>query len=141
MGKRDLFTKILAWIGTLGVCAVLLLPAAFAVTRYFESGRFNFDWLLPMELSPVVLVCGLLLFWGALRAKSHSRPVAGGMLLAIVMFIASMVYAVWSGLASGETEAAGTPWMIATAIIILSELGMLIVAVSGISLLRALKKS
>ena len=140
MGKRDFFTKILAWVGTLGISAVLLLPVVFAVTRYFQSGHFNFDWLLPMELAPLVLVCGLLLFWAALRAKSHSRPIAWGMLIAIVMFIASMAYAVWSGLASGETEAAGTPWMIATAIIILSEFGMLITAVSGFSLLKALRK-
>jgi hypothetical protein len=128
------------WVGTLGISAVLLLPVVFAVTRYFQSGYFNFDWLLPMELAPLVLVFGLLLFWAAVRAKSHSRPIAWGMLIAIVMLIASMAYAVWSGLASGETEAAGTPWMIATAIITLSEFGMLITAISGFSLLKALKK-
>lgn len=140
MGKRGSFTKILALLGTLVIWLVLLAPVFFSAMRYIQSSQFRFDWLMPAELSPAILIGGLLLFWAALRARSQSRPIAWGLLIAIVMLVIGQTYAVISGLASGEIEAAGLPWMLVTASIGLYILGVLITGLGGIRLLGVLYK-
>ena len=140
MGKRDLLTKLLAWIGTLVIWLVLLTPVFFSAMRYIQSSRFRFDWLMPAEFAPAALIGGLLLFWAALRAKSQSRPIAWGLLIAIVMLTAGQAYAVYSGLASGETEATGLPWLIVVVSLGLYVLGLLITGWSGLRLLTNLNK-
>ena len=140
MGKRDFLTKLLAWIGTLVVWLVLLTPVFFSALRYIQSNRFRFDWLMPAEFAPAALIGGLLLFWAALRAKSQSRPIAWGLLIAIVMLVAGQAYAVYSGLASGETEATGLPWMIVLASLALYVLGLIRVGIAGLKLLGVVSK-
>ena len=140
MGKRDLFTKILAILGTLVVWLVLLSPVIFSGLFYLRSNQFHFDYLMPAEFSPAALIGGILLFWAALRAKSHSRSIAWGILMAIFCLTAGQVYAVYSGLASGETEAAGLPWIIVLASLALYGLGLLITGWGGLKLLGVLSK-
>ena len=77
MGKRDVFTKVLAVTGTLLAWFPILATVLFSAVRFVQSGMFRFDYLLPAGLFPAALSGGILLIWAALRAHSRQKAVHG----------------------------------------------------------------
>jgi len=138
MEKKDTFTKILAIAGTVLVWLPLLAPVVFSLLLLFRAHIFRFDYLMPAELFPLVLLGGGLLIWAATRARSWLRVIGGSMLAAVVLLAGSMVVAQVSGLASGAIEPAGIWWVITLAGIILFILALVVTAIGGILLLRNL---
>ena len=108
--KKNTLTKILSIIGTLLVALPLLVPLIFSVIFFGRSGQFHFDYLMPAELFPLVLVGGGLLLWAAIRAHSQVKLIGWSFGLAIFLLFASQALAVATGLASGEIENT-SPWM------------------------------
>ena len=81
---------------------------------------------------------GGLLFWAALRARSHHRLVGWGLGIAAGLLVGGQVLAVATGLASGETEPAGWQWALVLASIAAYSLTLIVVGVGGVLLLRDL---
>ena len=108
--KKTTLTKILAITGTLLSSLSIVAPFFFSTIFLFRSGRFHFDYLMPAELFPLVLVGGGLLLWAAIRAHSQVKLIGWSFGLAIFLLFASQALAVATGLASGEIENI-SPWM------------------------------
>lgn len=107
MGKRDIFTKILAITGMVLVWVPILAPILFSVATLARVHIFRFDYLIPAELFPTVLIGGGLLLWAAFRARSQKKMIGWGLGIAVGLFVAGLVLSVVSGLASGAREPTG----------------------------------
>jgi hypothetical protein len=138
MGKKNIFTRILAIIGSILVWLPILAPILFGVVSWIVDRRFRFDYLLPAELFWVVLVGGGLLLWAALRARSRRGIIGGGLGAAVVLLVASMLLAELTGLASGGTEPVGWQWAVVVASLAGYLLAILVVGIGGALLVRDL---
>ena len=138
MDKKSVFTKVLAIAGTALVWLPLLAPLGFGLVRLIQSGRFLFDYLMPAELFPIVLLGGLLLFWAAWRAQAKKRLIGWGLLAMVLLLVGSQVIAILTGLASGETEPGGWQMVLVLALLGVYCLAILAVGMGGVRLLRTL---
>ena len=138
MDKKTVLTKILAVAGTALVWLPMLTPLAFGLASLIVDGRFRFDYLMPAELFPAVLLGGLMLVWAAWRAKMEKRLIGWGSLSVLLMLVVSQLVAVLTGLASGETEPGGWQMTLVLVFLGLFWLGLIAVGVGGIRLLRRL---
>ena len=136
MDQKDVLSKLLAVFGTILAGLPLAAPAVFSLIRWVQSGRFLFDYLMPAEFFPVVLLGGILLLWAAGRTHLHRRLVGWSLGLAILLLVGSQALAVATGLASGATEPAGWPWALVIAMIAGYLLAVVTLVVGGILLLR-----
>jgi hypothetical protein len=138
MEKKDRLTKVLAIVGTVLVWLPILAPVVFSVIRFVQARRFQFDYLMPAELFPVVLVGSGLLLWAAFRARSRREIIGWGLLAMTGLLVISQALAVVTGLASGETETGGWQWALVLALFAGFWLGLLGIAIGGILLVRDL---
>lgn len=138
--KRDkLFTQILATIGTVLIWITIVLPIVLSISRLISGQRFIFDFLLPAELFAVILSGAILLIWSVILAKTHRIAVFVSLGIAIVCLVGSQVVAVTTGLASGEAEPIGLPWIIVTALIGIYNFSVIALGTAGIFLVRKLR--
>ncbi len=140
MKKRGALTKILAIAGTALVWCPLLAPVLLSAIVIITQRLFRFDYLMPAELSPLALVGGGLLFWAAIRARSHRNMIGWGFGTSIIILIIGQVLAVVTGLASGKAERFGWWWILVLASIIIYTLALIAVGIGGILLLCVLFK-
>lgn len=134
MQKSLLITKILAITGTVFIWIPILLPIVFAVTRLISGRRVVFDFLMPAELFPAILIGAGLLVWAAIRAQSHRKLVFWSLGVAVVSLITGQLLAVVTGLASGEREATGIWWFLVIATIAIYNLSVISLGIAGIAL-------
>jgi inorganic pyrophosphatase len=138
MQKKDALSKMLASLGTVLVWIPLIAPALFAVIQLIRARIFRFDFLMPAELFPLVLIGGLLLLWAALRTRLYRRLVGWSLGLAVCLLLGSQGLAVVTGLASGAAEPAGWPWALVIATLVGFLLAVVSLAIGGALLLRGL---
>lgn len=141
MGKRDVFTKILAITGSVLVWLPILAPLIFGLIALIQRGRFLFDYLMPAELFPVVLAGGVLLLWAAFRARLEKRLIGWGLGIAVGILVIGQVLAVVTGLASGEREAVGIWWILVLASLAVYSLAVIVIGIGGVRLVRGLYKA
>lgn len=141
MGNKRVLTKILATVGTVLVWLPILAPVLFSAARITQGHMFRFDYLMPAELFPVALAGGCLLMWAALRARSRRRLVGWGLGIAVGSLVGGQALAVVTGLASGETEPVGWPWVLVVASLVVYSLMLVVMGVGGLLLLRDLFKT
>ncbi len=126
----------------LAVFDILIWPqfctVIFSVIRLITGRVFHFDYLMPAELFPIALAGAGLLLWAAQWAQSHRKIIAWGLCIAVFFLIGGQVLAVATGLASGETEAAGWPWALVIASLAVYYLALVIMGIGGVLLLRNL---
>ena len=134
MQKNVFLTKILAITGTVFIWIPVLLPIVFTITRLISGRRVVFDYLIPAELFPVILIGAGLLVWAAIRAQSHRKLVFWSLGVAVVSLVAGMLLAVVTGLASGEREATGIWWFLVLATIAIYNLSVISLGIAGIAL-------
>jgi len=141
MEKKDTLTKTLAITGTVLVWLPLIAPTLFSLVRLLQGGIWRFDYLIPAELFPAVILGSVLLIGAAMRAHVYQRLLAWGLGMIVVMLVGSQVAAVLTGLASGETEPAGWPlWLVAGGLILYT-LAALFEAIGGTLLVRDLYRA
>jgi hypothetical protein len=140
MEKKDVFTKILAIVGTVLVWFPILAPVLLSAAVIIKAHMFRFDYLMPAELFPATLVGGGLLTWAALRAHARLRLISWDLGIAIGLLVGGQGLAVVTGLASGETEPVGWWWALVFASIVLYSLAVVVMGVGGALLLRDLFK-
>lgn len=109
------FTKIQAILGTILVWFPILMPVLFSISRLIQTGHFNFDFLMPAEMFVFVLAGAGLLLWAAIRAQAWLKLIGWCAGLAVVFLVSSIGLAMITGLASGETEAAGWRFVLVVA--------------------------
>jgi len=140
MEKKNVFTKILAVVGTVLVWFPILAPVLLLLASLISDHMFRFDYLIPAELFPVALIGGGLLLWAALWARSNFKVVGWGLGLAIAFLVGGQALAVATGLATGATRPDGWQWMLVLGSLILYTVALVDIGVGGILLLRCLFK-
>jgi len=140
MQNRGVLTKILALVGTVLVWFPLLAPVLFSMASFIGDRRIRFDYLMPAELFPLVLVGGGLLIWAALRARARRGIIGWGLGIAAGMLVGGQALAVVTGLASGETEPVGWRWALVIGSLVVYSLAVLLIGVGGLLLIRDLFK-
>lgn len=138
MEKRGILTKVLAVVGTVLVWFPILAAVAISVVGSIGDRIFRFDYLMPAELFPATLMGGGLLIWAALRSRSRRRLIGWGLGVAVGLLVGGQVLAVATGLASGETEPVGWPWVLVIASIAVYSLALLEIGTAGVLLVRDL---
>ena len=138
MAKRSILARVLAIAGTVLAWLPLAAPLIFAGISLVCDGRFRFDYLMPAEVFPVALAAGALLVAGAILARSRVRLVVAASAAAVLLLVASLSVARFSGLASGRTEAAGGPFVLTMAGLIGYEMAVAVLGVGGVLLIRDL---
>jgi hypothetical protein len=138
MERLSVLTKTFAIAGTALVWLTLLAPLVFAATAAIGGRGLRFDYLMPAELFPAILVGGALLAASAFLARSRRTLVVGALAVAVVLLVGSQVFAVATGMASGAAEATGWRWGIAFAGIIGYALAAVVLGVGGVLLIRDL---
>ena len=138
MGKKNALTKTLAIVGTVLAWFPILAPIVLTAAFLIAEGQFRFDYLMPAELFPAALVGGGLLFWAALRVKSHQKLISGSLIIATAALAGSQGLAVVTGLASGEREAAGWPFILVLTLLAIYTLALVVQGIGGVFLLRDL---
>ena len=136
MYGKDLLTKILATVGTVLVWLPMLAPLVLGLMSYFGEGVFRFDYLMPAELFPLLLVGSGLLVWAAWRARSRVALLGWALAVAVVALIGSQTLAVITGLASGETAVGGWQWALVMALYAIFLGAAVTIGAGGILLLR-----
>ncbi len=139
--RTDLLTKVLAIVGTALVWFPILAPIVLSTIRFVETRMFHFDYLMPAELFPFALVGGGLLMWAALRARAYWKIVGWGLGIAVGMLVGGQALAVVTGLASGEIEPAGWPWVLVLATLATYSLALVAIGIGGLLLVRKLFKA
>ncbi|MEZ4832233.1 MAG: hypothetical protein R2873_09580 [Caldilineaceae bacterium] len=112
--KSATWTKILAVAGTWFVWFPILATLVLSAIGSWRDQTFRFDFLMPAELFPVAVLGGALLLWAAYRAHELLRPSPGRLVLAVAWLAGGQLFAVVTGLASGETEPVG--WLLSLAL-------------------------
>ena len=141
MVKKSVLTKILAIAGTILLWFPILFMIIASVLHLARSGKIFTDYLLPAELFLVVLPGALLLLWAALRSKTLVKPIVWGLIAGVIILVGGQLIAMFTGLASGEREAVGLPWVLVLGAIVLYDLLVLFLAVIGTLLTLRLFRS
>ncbi|MCF7943512.1 MAG: hypothetical protein K9L21_03680 [Spirochaetia bacterium] len=136
MEKNTVITKILVIIGLILVWLTVLTPIVLAVAALFVMGRFLLDYMMPAEMFAAALGGAILLFLAAVRVKERRILIGGASGAAIFMLFGAQLTAVLTGMASGEREAVGLPFIAAMGMLILYDLLLIPIGIGGILLLR-----
>jgi len=140
MGKKDGLTKALAIGGTALVWLPILAPFFFGLGSLIGDGRFRFDFLMPAELFPVILVGAAILLWAAIRARDQVKLIGWGIGSAVAALLIGQGLAVVTGLASGAQAATGWRIVLVIAIFVIFLLAVIVTGIGGILLLSRLFK-
>ena len=138
MKWKIVLTKILAIAGSVFVWFPLIIPFVFAVASLVADGRFQFDFLMPAELFPIILAGWVLLIWAAVWARSRLKWIAWGAGSTVGVALIGALLTQVTGLASGATEPTGAPLALLIFIFVLFWLAIIATGVGGILLLRDL---
>ncbi len=132
---RDNMAVTAAIAGSLLVWPCLLAPFVLASLRLADGRGFAFDFLLPLELFPFVLVGACVLLLGALRGGRRYRTVGLGFAMTGGFLLLSQLFAIVSGLASGTTEASSWQGAVLGGLLVAYGAGLVILCAGGIVLL------
>jgi hypothetical protein len=138
MEDRGVLTKILAVTGTVLVWLPILFTVLTGIIGTIASRVLRFDYLMPAELFPLVLVGGLLLLWAAYRARLQMKHIGWSLGAAVLFLFGGQAIAVVTGLASGAREATGWPFVLVLSLIVLYTLEVIKTGIAGVSLVRKL---
>lgn len=136
MKKGSAFSKILVIGGTI----LVLFPIAFmiitAVVGSIMRTQFLWDYMIPGEVFPLVLVGLAALMWAALREHTLVKAIAWTVGVTLFLLIASQGIAVISGLADGTIALEKAPfWMVVVSgMLIAYDLGVALMGYWGIKL-------
>ena len=138
MGKKLIFIKTLAIIGTVLVWLPLLAPIFISVAVFITDHRLTFDYLTPAELFPAAFLGGGLLVWATLLKRSYRRLICASYALALGSLILGQILATITGLASSAIGPSGWPWIPVLLSLLIYILALIGIGIGGLLLLRNL---
>jgi hypothetical protein len=136
VGKKSIFIKILAIVSTLMVWLPILAPILFSLASIISERIFRFDYLMPAELFPIALTGGGLLIWAALINSLHKKLVIWSFIIASGSLVLGQILAAITGLASGEVDPSGWPWILVMSSLIIYSLALIGIGIGGLLLLK-----
>jgi len=130
MSKKDTLSKILAVLGTILVWFPVLAPVILGLFPLVTDGIYRFDYLMPAELGIVAFAGGVLLIWGAFRARLRRKIITWGLGLAAgsVAFL----------MALGDVVPGSLEWGLAIGLLITYVMSLVIMGIGGILLSKDL---
>lgn len=130
MEKKDALAKGPAMIGTMLVWIPVFAPVILGFISFVTDGVYRFDYLLPAELGILVFIGGILLLWGAIRAKSRQGIVSWTFGIAVVSILVLITF--------GDVMPGSWEWMVVVGLLIAYSLAVVGMGVGGIFLWRDL---
>ena len=130
MGKKDALSKILAVLGTVLVWFPVLAPVLLGFFPLVTDGIYRFDYLMPVELGVVAFAGGILLIWGAFRARVRKKIIVWGLGLAVGSVAILM--------ALGDVIPGSLEWRLAIGLLITYSLALIVTGTGGILLWKDL---
>ena len=138
MPRRNALTLILTSIGTALVWLPILAPVFFTMILLAQEQILLFDYLMPAELFPLVMVGGAALVWASARARLHQRLITSAYCTAVGLLVLSTLLSVLGGSTLDRAEPP-TWWRgVLLAFILIYSLSVLAMDVGGILVLRDL---
>lgn len=140
MENKGTLTKILAVAGTILAWLPILAPILFSAVLLVRAHIFRVDYLMPAELFFLVIIGGGLLLWAAVRSRLNWKLFGWTLGIAAALFFGMQGLAVVTGLADGSTPMGGWQWMLVLGALALYIVTVVVIAVSGVLLLRDIFK-
>lgn len=140
MKNKILISKILAITGTILVWIPIIAPVLLTIIFLITEGRLAFDFLMPMELFFLVIIGALLLIISSIIMKFKWKIIGISLGTTITVFILVQFIAEITGIASGETEMTTLLYFIMITFVIIYIISLIILGISGISLVKKLLK-
>lgn len=136
MKTNSLFTKVLAWTGSVMVVLPILFMLFTGVAGSIMSRQVLMDYMMPAEMFPFVLVGAAAVIWAAFRAHRFTKPLLWTAGAALFLLIACQVLAVLTGLASGKLQSQDAPalMVLVVGMLIGYDLGVVLLGYLGIRL-------
>jgi hypothetical protein len=136
---KDLVTKLLATVGTAMIWFPILAPLILSAASLARDHVLRFDYLMPAELFPAVLLGGVLLLWSTLCPRLRRILIGGGLAAATGSLAGPQALAVISGLASGRIGPHGWWWGLGLSLLACHVLAVAIVGTGGLLPLKDLR--
>ena len=130
MEKKDALAKGPAMIGTVLVWIPVLAPVILGFISLAMDGIYRFDYLMPAELGIMVFIGGVLLLWGAFRARSRQGIVTWAFSIAALAIIVLITF--------GDVVPGSWEWMVVIGLLIAYSLSIVAMGIGGIFLWRDL---
>ncbi|HWQ46221.1 MAG TPA: hypothetical protein VN376_05100 [Longilinea sp.] len=140
MPKINGLTKGLVIAGLVLIWLPILAPLFFAIVSLVTDGIFRLDYLMPAELFLSVFAGSGLLIWAAVRARTYIKWITWGLAAAIGLLFGGQGVALATGLASGEIEAAGWPFILTMGTMVAYDLAVIFIGIGGVLLARLVFK-
>jgi hypothetical protein len=137
--SAQFWTRVLAVAGAVLIWLPLLAPVFLGFMSLFSTGRFLFDYLMPAEVFPSILVGAGLLIWASIRAKKYLKPILWSFGGGTALLLISQGVAVITGLANGRVQG-GWQMTLVMGIYFGFLLAMLVLAVYAVFLVRRVFK-
>lgn len=136
--KNDKWSKILIIAGLLLLLLPVLFPLVLAIVALIQHHQFLFDFLMPTELYPAVLIGAVLIFITAFRLRWRVKVMGILALSLILLPLIGQLAAFATGLAHGDTEIGSSAFYLVSGVFVLYDVAILIFGVLGILLMGAL---
>ncbi|MFA0815250.1 MAG: hypothetical protein ACC608_05630 [Anaerofustis sp.] len=134
MKRNPILAKLFALVGTILTAGPIVFMFATGIVGSVMRKQLMMDYLIPAELFIAVLSGALLLLIAALMTHTCVKSIAWGFGIAVAAFVATMLYTMLSGLASGDIEPNGMAFVFALVGIIAYDLAVAELGVAGIVL-------
>lgn len=136
MQNKTYWVRVMIAAGIMIVLSPLLIMVLASAIHLFRSGFLVFDYLLPAELFPLVLIGGLLLLAVSLSQKMEQRLVGLGLAIPVLSLMLLIGYARLSGMDSSP-DGPGTVQRVMIGLLMATYIaGLIVLAWGGIKMNR-----
>lgn len=139
--KSKKMMKILTIIGTI----LLFVPFVFMVLTSIVGSiirqKFLMDYLITMELFPVILIGSLMIVVVSFMAKINKKRSIALTSLLCLSLIAPQAIAVVTGIASGDTPPQGAMWLLILFLVLMYNVILTAVCVNAVRIYNKIKIS
>ncbi len=131
--------RIASFSGALLLLAPIIFMFVLPVFLWVNSQIFMIDYLIPLEVFPVVFLGAAILSLVACKTGLLKKRICLLSVLLIVMFVSGQYIAMISGLADGTAPASGLPFIAVISTVIIYDVITLVLGIYGLSLYMKLK--
>lgn len=133
--------RIASFTGALLLLAPIIFMLISPIFLWMSQQIFMMDYLIPLEVFPVVFLGAALLSLVACKVQVLRKRICLLSVLLIVMFVSGQYIAVISGLADGTAPASGLPFIAVISTVIIYDVITLVLGIYGLSLYFKLRNN
>jgi hypothetical protein len=139
MKFKEQALRISTIIGAFLILAPVTFMLIVAIPPLVKEGLIHIDYLIPLEVFPVVFLGAGVLTLIACKVNIHKKKVCSFVIALILMFFGGQYIAVITGLADGSAPAKGLAFLIVVISMIIFDVLTIIIGIYGVSVYRQLK--